>query len=72
MTSIGTRYDLFASQFTPDGRVFQIEYAGKAVEISGTVVTIHGKDGVVFVVERIITSKLYEMRHMPISRYHQR
>ena len=38
MTSIGTGYDLYASQFSPDGRVFQIEYADKAVENSGTAV----------------------------------
>ena len=60
MTSIGTGYDLSASHFSPDGRVFQIEYAGKAVENSGTAVAIRGKDGVVFAVEKIVTSKLYE------------
>ena len=49
-----------ASQFSPDGRVFQIEYVGKAVEISGTTVAIRGKDDVVFAVEKIVTSKLYE------------
>ena len=60
MSSIGTGYDLSASQFSPDGRVFQIEYANKAVENSGTAVGIRGKDGVVFAVEKIVTSKLYE------------
>ncbi len=29
------QYDLSAAQFSPDGRVFQIEYAGKAVDNSG-------------------------------------
>jgi hypothetical protein len=29
------QYDLSASQFSPDGRVFQVEYAHKAVENSG-------------------------------------
>jgi len=60
MSSIGTGYDLSASQFSPDGRVFQIEYAMKAVENSGTCLGIRGKDGVVFAVEKIVTSKLYE------------
>jgi 20S proteasome subunit alpha 7 len=60
MSSIGTGYDLSASQFSPDGRVFQVEYAQKAVENSGTAVGIRGKDGVVFGVEKLITSKLYE------------
>ncbi|KAH8401815.1 hypothetical protein KR009_008062, partial [Drosophila setifemur] len=54
------QYDLSASQFSPDGRVFQIDYASKAVEKSGTVIGIRGKDGVVLAVEKIITSKLYE------------
>lgn len=60
MSSIGTGYDLSASQFSPDGRVFQVEYAVKAVENSGTIVGIRGKDGVVFGVEKLVLSKLYE------------
>jgi len=60
MSAIGTGYDLSASQFSPDGRVFQVEYAMKAVENSGTAIGLRGKDGVVFGVEKLITSKLYE------------
>ncbi|KAF2365227.1 Proteasome subunit alpha/beta [Trinorchestia longiramus] len=60
MSSIGTGYDLSASQFSPDGRVFQVEYAQKAVENSGTAVGLVCKDGVVLAVEKIVTSKLYE------------
>lgn len=61
MSSIGTGYDLSASQFSPDGRVFQVEYAIKAVENSGTAIAIRGKDGVVFGVEKLVVSKLYEV-----------
>ncbi|KAK7084654.1 Proteasome subunit alpha type-3 [Halocaridina rubra] len=60
MSSIGTGYDLSASQFSPDGRVFQVEYAQKAVENSGTAIGLRCKDGVVLAVEKIITSKLFE------------
>ncbi|XP_072032332.1 proteasome subunit alpha type-3-like [Amphiura filiformis] len=60
MSSIGTGYDLSASQFSPDGRVFQVEYAIKAVENSGTAIGLRCKDGVVFGVEKLVTSKLYE------------
>lgn len=60
MSSIGTGYDLSAHQFSPDGRVFQVEYAQKAVENSGTAIGIRGKDGVVFGVEKLVQSKLYE------------
>lgn len=60
MSSIGTGYDLSASQFSPDGRVFQVEYAQKAVENSGTAIALRCNDGVVLAVEKIISSKLYE------------
>jgi len=60
MTSIGTGYDLSAAQFSPDGRIFQVEYANKAVEASGTAIGVICKDGVVLAVEKIVTSKLYE------------
>lgn len=60
MTSIGTGYDLSAAQFSPDGRIFQMEYANKAVENSGTAIGIVCKDGVVLGVEKVVTSKLYE------------
>lgn len=54
------QYDLSASQFSPDGRVFQVEYAAKSVENSGTAVALRGSDGVVFAVEKIISSDLHE------------
>lgn len=54
------QYDLSASQFSPDGRVFQIDYAGKAIEQSGTVIALRGKNGVVLAVEKIVRSPLYE------------
>lgn len=54
------QYDLSASQFSPDGRVFQVEYAQKASEISGTAIGLRGKDGCVLAVEKVIGSKLHE------------
>eukprot|EP00128_Syssomonas_multiformis_P000962 Colp12_sorted_trinity150504_noHs@6639 len=60
MSSIGTGYDLSATTFSPDGRVFQVEYATKSVENSGTALAVRVKDGVVFGVEKLIVSKLYE------------
>ncbi|KAL6555291.1 Phosphoprotein associated with glycosphingolipid-enriched microdomains 1 [Orobanche gracilis] len=58
MSSIGTGYDLSVTTFSPDGRVFQIEYAAKAVDNSGTVAAIRCKDGVVMGVEKLIASKM--------------
>jgi len=58
MTSIGTGYDLSASTYSPDGRIFQVEYANKAVENSGTAIGLRVKDGIVLAVEKVIHSKL--------------
>eukprot|EP00160_Parvularia_atlantis_P015206 Unigene4225_Nuclearia_a/m.12859 Unigene4225_Nuclearia_a/g.12859 ORF Unigene4225_Nuclearia_a/g.12859 Unigene4225_Nuclearia_a/m.12859 type:complete len:251 (-) Unigene4225_Nuclearia_a:79-831(-) len=58
MTSIGTGYDLSCTTFSPDGRVFQVEYAAKAVDNSGTCVGVRCKDGVVLGVEKLVASKL--------------
>lgn len=65
MSSIGTGYDLSASTYSPDGRIFQIEYAMKAVENSGflkanssTCIGIKTKDGVVLAHEKLFMNKL--------------
>ncbi|XP_001945150.1 proteasome subunit alpha type-3-like [Acyrthosiphon pisum] len=60
MSSIGTGYDLSAPQILPDGRVFQVKYAFKAIKNSGTAIVLCGSDGVVFAVVRLVKSKLYE------------
>merc|ERR1711939_517536 len=58
MTSIGTGYDLASSTYSPDGRIFQVEYANKAVENAGTVIALRCKDGVIIAVEKLVSSKL--------------
>ncbi|KAF8665756.1 hypothetical protein AX16_000204 [Volvariella volvacea WC 439] len=58
MTSIGTGYDLSASTYSPDGRIFQVEYALKAVENSGTAIGLKVKGGIVLAVEKLVHSKL--------------
>jgi len=58
MASVGVGYDLGSSTYSPAGRVFQVEYAGKAVENSGAVIGIRCKDGVVMGVERLIRTKM--------------
>jgi len=60
MSGIGTGYDLSCTSYSPDGRVFQVEYAMKAVDNSGTTVGIKVKDGVVMGVEKLIISKMLE------------
>lgn len=58
MSATGSGYDYTVTTFSPDGRVFQVEYAVKAVEKSGTLVGICCKDGVVMGVEKSIVSKM--------------
>jgi len=58
MSGVGSGYDLSVTTFSPDGRVFQVEYANKAVEKSGTAVGVRCTDGVVMGVEKSIVSKM--------------
>jgi len=58
MSSIGTGYDLSVSTYSPDGRVFQVEYATKAVDNSGTAIGLRVKGGIVLAVEKLVQSKL--------------
>jgi len=58
MSSLGTGYDLSATTYSPDGRVFQVEYAAKAVENSGTAIGLRVKDGIVLAVEKLLISKM--------------
>lgn len=58
MSGIGTGYDLSSTTFSPDGKVFQTEYAQKAVDNSSTVIGLRCKDGVVLAVEKLVISKL--------------
>lgn len=58
MSSTGAGYDLSVTTFSPDGRVFQVEYASKAVEKSGVALGVRCVDGVVLGVEKLLPSKM--------------
>ena len=58
MASSGSGYDLSPPTFSPDGRIFQVEYAGKAVDISGTAIGLHCCDGIVMGVEKLLNNKM--------------
>ncbi|GBM17698.1 Proteasome subunit alpha type-3 [Araneus ventricosus] len=60
MSGDSTGYDQLASQFSPEGRLFQVEYAEKALLRSGTVIGLRGRDCVVLAAEKIAPTKLYE------------
>ncbi len=53
-------YDRAITVFSPDGRLFQVEYAREAVKRGTTAAGIKAKDGVVLLVDKRITSRLIE------------
>ncbi len=53
-------YDRAITVFSPDGRLFQVEYAREAVKRGTTTVGLKHKDGVVLIVDKRITSRLVE------------
>ncbi|MCW7076900.1 MAG: archaeal proteasome endopeptidase complex subunit alpha [Candidatus Syntropharchaeales archaeon] len=53
-------YDRAITVFSPDGRLFQVEYAREAVKRGTTAVGIKVKSGVVLLVDKRVTSRLLE------------
>lgn len=52
MAGLGSGYDLSVSTFSPDGRVFQVEYAAKAVDSAALCMAAACREGVAFAVEK--------------------
>ncbi|RXH86765.1 hypothetical protein DVH24_022038 [Malus domestica] len=53
-------YDSRTTIFSPEGRLYQVEYAMEAIGNAGTAIGILSKDGVVLVGEKKVTSKLLQ------------
>lgn len=53
-------YDRAITVFSPDGRLFQVEYAREAVKRGTTTVGLKFSDGVALIVDKRIASKLIE------------
>eukprot|EP00004_Rigifila_ramosa_P024110 TRINITY_DN6908_c0_g1_i1.p1 TRINITY_DN6908_c0_g1~~TRINITY_DN6908_c0_g1_i1.p1 ORF type:complete len:255 (+),score=51.23 TRINITY_DN6908_c0_g1_i1:25-765(+) len=54
------RYDSRTTTFSPEGRLYQVEYAMEAIGHAGSAIGILAKDGIVLAAEKKITSKLLE------------
>jgi proteasome alpha subunit len=56
-------YDRAITVFSPDGRLFQVEYAREAVRTGSTSIGVVCKDGVVFVANKRIRVEAQKHRH---------
>jgi len=55
-----SEYDRGVNTFSPEGRLFQVEYAMEAIKLGSTAVGIKTAEGVVLAVEKRLTSPLLE------------
>ncbi|KAA8497309.1 Proteasome subunit alpha type-5-B [Porphyridium purpureum] len=57
-----SEYDRGVNTFSPEGRLFQVEYAIEAIKLGSTAIGIKTEQGVVLAVEKRLTSPLLEPR----------
>jgi len=55
-----SEYDRGVNTFSPEGRLFQVEYAIEAIKLGSTAIGIQTGEGVVLAVEKRVTSPLME------------
>jgi len=53
-----SEYDRGVNTFSPEGRLFQVEYAIEAIKLGSTAIGIRTEEGVIMAVEKRITSPL--------------
>lgn len=62
------RYDSRTTIFSPEGRLYQVEYAMEAISNAGAAIGMLCADGVVLVAEKKITSKLLDTKAVGVRR----
>jgi 20S proteasome alpha/beta subunit len=58
MYQSASEYDRNVNTFSPDGRLLQVEYAIEAVKLGSSVIAILCPEGVIFAVEKRLSSPL--------------
>jgi hypothetical protein len=59
-SEMSRRYDGRTTIFSPEGRLYQVEYAMEAISMAGTAIGVLATDGIVLAAEKKVTSKLLE------------
>eukprot|EP01018_Ginkgo_biloba_P026691 Gb_31719 [translate_table: standard] len=60
MFKMSRRYDSRTTIFSPEGRLYQVEYAMEAIGNAGAAIGVLAKDGVILAGEKRVTSKLLQ------------
>ena len=60
MYASNSGYDRGVNTFSPEGRLFQVEYAMKAIQLGSTAIGIKTTEGIVLAVEKRVQSGLME------------
>jgi len=55
-----SEYDRGVNTFSPEGRLFQVEYARNAINLGSTAVGVKTKEGIILAVEKRVTSVLLD------------
>uniref|UniRef100_A0A7S2FHY0 Proteasome subunit alpha type n=1 Tax=Octactis speculum TaxID=3111310 RepID=A0A7S2FHY0_9STRA len=55
-----SEYDRGVNTFSPDGRLFQVEYAIKAIQLGSTAIGVKTNEGIIMAVEKRVTSSLMD------------
>lgn len=55
-----SEYDRGVNTFSPEGRLFQVEYAIEAVKLGSTAVGVQSSEGIILAIEKRLTSVLLE------------
>lgn len=61
---MSSRYDSRTTTFSPEGRLYQVEYAVEAIQQAGTVIGIRTSEGVVLVAQKTSQHTLFDSENM--------